>query len=168
VEVTSQKTRRKDLGLKKSLYERIGTEEYILFDPFGEYLKPRLQGFTLFHDCYQPIPLEPDGSLLSRTTGLWMKPEGKRLRLAEAVEEVILWPEELEAARAREAAARRAAEDERRAEAVARRAAETAQRLAEARAQAAELEAAEEKAARRATEERLRALEEELSRLRKT
>jgi hypothetical protein len=38
---------------------------------------------------------------------------------------------------------------------------------AEARAQAAEERVAEEKAARRATEERLRALEEELNRLRK-
>ncbi len=169
VEVTSPKTRRKDSGPKKSLYERIGTEEYILFDPLGDCLRPRLQGFRLRRGRYQPIPLEPDGSLLSRTTGLRMRPEGKRLRLVDAATgEVILWPEELEAARAREAAARRAAEAEQRAEAAARRAAETAQRVAEARAQAAEAEAAEEKAARRATEERLRALEEELSRLRKT
>ena len=42
VEVTSRSTRREDLGKKKSLYERFGTEEYVLFDPLDEYLKPRL------------------------------------------------------------------------------------------------------------------------------
>ena len=162
VEMTSRKTRRKDSGPKKSLYERIGTEEYILFDPFGDYLRPRLQGFRLRRGRYQPIPLELDGSLLSRTTGLRMRPEGKRLRLVDAATgEAILWPDELDEARAREAAARLT-------EAAARRA-------AEARAQAAEAKAAEETAARlaetaarQATEERLRALEAELSRLRRT
>ncbi len=56
MEVTSRKTRRKDSGPKKTLYERIGTEEYILFDPFGDYLRPRLQGFRLRRSRYQPIP----------------------------------------------------------------------------------------------------------------
>ena len=118
VEVTSRKTQRKDQGPKKSLYRRIGTEEYLLFDPFGEYLRPRLQGFRLLRGHYQPIPLEQDGSLLSRVTGLRMKPEGKRLRLIDAATgQVLPWPEEAEAARARvetawrkEEAARRAAE----------------------------------------------------------
>jgi len=148
VEVTSRKTRRKDEGPKKSLYERIGTEEYILFDPLREYLRPRLQGFRLVRGRYQPIPVELDGSLLSRTTGLRMRPEGERLRLVDAsTGKAIFWPEELLAAHAQEEAARQ---------------------VAEARVQAAEARAAEEEAARRVTEERLRALEEELSRLRKT
>jgi Uma2 family endonuclease len=147
VEVTSRKTRRKDQGPKKSLYKRIGTEEYLLFDPFGEYLRPRLQGFRLLRDRYQAIPLEQDGSLLSRVTGLRMKPEGKRLRLVDAAsEETLPWPEDLEAARAR---------------------AEAAWRKEEAARRAAEARAAKEVAARRATEERLRALEEEINRLRK-
>ena len=104
VEVTSPKTQRKDERVKKPLYERLGVEELILFDPFEEYLQPRLQGFRLSWGRYQPITLEADGSLLSRTTGLRFKPEGKRLRLVDAATgEPLLWSEE-------EAAARQAAE----------------------------------------------------------
>jgi Uma2 family endonuclease len=154
VEVTSRKTWRKDSGSKKSLYERIGTEEYVLFDPHGECLRPPLQGYRLLRGRYQPIPLSEDGSLLSRTTGLRFRPEGSRLRLADArTGEPILWPEEVQAAHAREAAGRQAAE--------ARAAEETAAR------QAAEARAVEAAAAQQAAEERVRALEEELSRLRK-
>jgi Uma2 family endonuclease len=118
MEVTSRSTRREDLGKKKSLYERIGTEEYVLYDPFGEYLRPRLQGYRLDGSRFQPIPLEADGSLRTLTTGLSLRPEGKRLRLVEtATARPILWHEELEAAFAQEATARRA-------EAAARKAAE--------------------------------------------
>jgi len=126
VEVTSRKTRREDQGEKKSLYERIGVEEYVLFDPYGEYLKPRLQGHRLEGGCYQPIPLAEDGTLLSRTTGLIFRPEGRRLRLVDAVTgEPLPWREELEVALAQEAAARRA-------EAAARRNAEERVRALEA------------------------------------
>src|SRR3954447_7950692 len=47
VEVTSRKTRREDRDKKKPLYESLGIEELILFDPYGEYLRPRLQGYRL-------------------------------------------------------------------------------------------------------------------------
>src|SRR4051812_7653664 len=46
VEVTSFKTRRKDQR-KKALYEQIGVKEIVLFDLYGEYLIPRLQGYRL-------------------------------------------------------------------------------------------------------------------------
>lgn len=104
VEVTSRKTQRKDQRVKKPLYERLGVEEFILFDPFEEYLRPRLQGYRLSWGRYQAIAPEVDGSLLSRTTSLRFKPEGKRMRLVDAVTgEPVLWSEE-------EAAARQAAE----------------------------------------------------------
>jgi len=154
VEVTSRKTRREDQGKKKLLYERLGIEELVLFDPYGEYLRPRLQGYRLVLERYQSVPLEAGGSLLSRATDLRFQPEGERLRLVDPITgETILWPEELEPARRKEKAARRAAE--------ARAVKETAAR------QAAEARADEETAARRETEERLRALEKELERLRK-
>ena len=79
VEVTSRKTRRKDKLEKKDLYERLGIEELILFDPYGEYLRPPLQGYRLWQGRYRPLPLAEDGSLLSVTTGLRFKVEGKRL-----------------------------------------------------------------------------------------
>lgn len=100
VELTSRKTRREDVGKKKALYERLGIEEYVLFDPYGEYLKPSLQGFRLLKSGYQPLPLADDGSLLSRTTGLRFQREGERLRLRDAASgEPILWSEEIEEAR---------------------------------------------------------------------
>jgi Uma2 family endonuclease len=168
VEVTSRKTRKKDQEVKKPLYERLGVKEFVLFDPFGEYLRPPLQGFRLLRGRYQPIPLEADGSLRSRTTGLWLKREGQRLRLVDVkTGEPILWQEELEAARDREAAARKVAETAgQAAEARATKAVE-ARQAAEAAQLAAEARATEEAASRRIAEEQLRALEDELKRLRK-
>jgi len=147
VEVTSKSTRREDEVKKKALYERIGVEEYLLFDPKDEYLKPRLQGFRLTSGLFRPIRLERDGALLSRTTGLTFRPEGERLRMLDTSSgEPMRWSDELDAARQDAEDARRAAEDARR---------------------AAEARLAEETAGRQAAEERLRILEAELSRLRK-
>ncbi len=132
VEVTSRKTRREDRGKKKDVYERIGVEEYVLFDPYGDWLRPRLQGFRLEEGRYQPIVPAEDGSLASRTTGLILRPEGERLRLFNpAAGKPLLWTDELEGARTEAEAARAEAE--------------TA--------------LAEERAARRKLEERLRELE---------
>ncbi len=112
VEVTSRKTRREDQGDKKSLYERIGVEEYVLFDPYGDYLRPRLQGYRLEGGRYQPISLAEDGTLLSRTTGLIFRPEGRRLRLVDAVTgKPLPWHDEMEVALARESTARQSAEE---------------------------------------------------------
>jgi hypothetical protein len=83
VEVTSDSTRDEDLKTKRECYERMGVEEYFLFDPFGDYLNPRLQGYKLVNGRYQQAPLEEDGSLLSRTTELLFRVEGERLRLIE-------------------------------------------------------------------------------------
>jgi hypothetical protein len=98
-------------------------EEYIVFDPDGEFIQPRLQGFLLERGRYRPLPLEPDGSLVSRTTGLRFEPEGVRLRVFDAATgRRYPWPDEstdwvLKAGEraSLEAAARRAAEDRARA-----------------------------------------------------
>lgn len=120
IEVTSDTTRSEDLGKKKELYLRLGVEEYVLFDPLGDYLHPRLQGHRLVLGRYQPMPLEPDGSLLSRITGLRLRVEGENLRLIdEATGERLLFVEEERVARlaaeeraAQETKARRALEEE--------------------------------------------------------
>jgi Uma2 family endonuclease len=97
IEVTSAKTRSEDTGSKKTRYERLGCEEYFLFDPEGDYLDPRLQGYRLENGRYQPLAAHPDGSLFSRTTGLILRVEGQRLRLVDAVTgEELLWDEEIE------------------------------------------------------------------------
>ena len=92
VEVTSEKTRKEDLSDKRDKYLRLGVEEYFLFDPYGDYLEPRLQGYRLERSRYVPMTPEPDGSLLSRTTGLRLEPEGVKVRLVNpATGERLLW-----------------------------------------------------------------------------
>ena len=111
LEVTSQSSKSEDLTEKKPLYEGLGIEEYFLFDPEGDYLAPRLQGFRLVAGRYQPLEVSADGSLESRATGVRLRPEGERLRLLDAATgEPFLWWEELEALARQETAARREAE----------------------------------------------------------
>ena len=173
-EITSKKTKREDTGPKPQLYERLGVAELVLFDPYGDYLKPRLQGYRLERGRYRPISPNRDGSLDLLTVGVTVRPEGEHLRLMDTVTgEKLLWEDELEAAQraaeervVEEASARRAAEE--RAATAEERAVEEApaRRAAEERAVAAEERAAEEASARRAAEERATSLAEELSRLR--
>ena len=113
IEVTSDSTRDEDLLKKKDIYERLGVEEYLLFDPLGDYLDPRLQGYRLVDGRYRPMPLEPDGSLTSQTIGLRLRPEGSRLLLIDpATGEPMLSDQEVRDRLAEESAARRAAEEE--------------------------------------------------------
>jgi hypothetical protein len=124
VEVTSKDTRDEDLE-KKAVYERLGVEEYILFDPLGEYLRPQLQGYRLVAGRYEAMTLEADGALLSGTTNLRLAPEGQKLRLRDAVTgEPLLWNQEL-------AEARRTAEERADQEKLARQAAEERMRRLE-------------------------------------
>lgn len=124
-ELTSETTRDQDLDFKKSLYQRLGVTEYFLFDPEGDYLSPRLQGFRLEQGRYQPIPAEPDGSLASVTTGLLFQVNGETLRLVDPKTGAVV-PREQE-----EIEARRRAEKEARAEIEARRRAEERIRILE-------------------------------------
>ena len=152
-EITSRSTRDEDEGKNKKAYERLGVTELVLFDPFGEYLEPRLQGYRLQQGRYRRIRENADGSLDLRTVGVTARPEGVKLRLVDtATQEKLLWTDEIEAARL-------AAED-RAAAAEERATRESAARLA------AEEHAARESAARREAEERLRALAAELDLLR--
>lgn len=95
VEVTSNSTQHEDLKSKKDCYERLGVEEYFLFDPLGDYLKPRLQGYRLVNGRYEPAGPWTD-SLESRTTGMTLRVDGKHLRLIDtATGASYLRPEEL-------------------------------------------------------------------------
>ena len=81
VEVSSKSTRRDDLRKKFALYrDDLRVPEYILFDPLGEYLKPRLQGFRLEGDDYFAIDPE-DGRLPSEVLGLHLVASGQTVRL---------------------------------------------------------------------------------------
>ncbi len=98
-ELTSRSTWKDDLGTKKCIYEMLKVEEYFLFDPFGEYLKPRLMGFRLTKRGYQRIEERP---LVSQVLGLELQLEGKMLRLVDPeTGEKLLTPLEAQEARRR-------------------------------------------------------------------
>jgi Uma2 family endonuclease len=79
VEMTSASTRDEDLD-KKWLYRDIlGVREYVLFDPFAEYLDPPLQGFLLQHGEEALMPMV-SGRLLSEVLALHFEADGEELR----------------------------------------------------------------------------------------
>jgi Uma2 family endonuclease len=178
IELTSKKTSKADQTLKPALYAQLGVREYFIFDPYGEYLRPQLQGFRLVDGGYQPMDEFP---LRSALLGLELRQEESALRLYNprtgerlpTSDEEVLARRAAEAARAdaekqlaAEVAARRAAEA-RAAERAAQAAAEVAaRRAAEARAAERAAQAAAEVAARRAAEAELARLREELRRVR--
>jgi Uma2 family endonuclease len=90
IEVTSESTHDEDLDTKKNRYQRLGVDEYFLHDPLSEYLNPPLQGYRLQDGRYRRIAPEPDGTLVSRTTGLGLRREGKNLRLIDLESGVML------------------------------------------------------------------------------
>lgn len=116
-ELTSDSTREEDLGLKRWLYSQLGVQEYFLFDPLRQYLRPPLRGYRLAGDEYERIPEEPTPPAELRLKSevlkleLWVK--GGQLRLFDPAAGTWLpLPGELEQAW-REAEARaRAAEAE--------------------------------------------------------
>ena len=81
VEVTSRHTQREDVQTKLPLYEQtLKTPEYFLFDPTGDYLKPRLQGYRLEDGQYTRLELI-DGRLHSQQLDLDFVQVGETLRL---------------------------------------------------------------------------------------
>ena len=81
IEISSSSTKRADLTKKFELYRDIlKVQEYFIFDPPGEYLKPRLQGFLLVDGEYVPIAMV-DGRMKSELLELELDPEGTTLHL---------------------------------------------------------------------------------------
>lgn len=106
-ELTSRKTHYEDLGAKKGVYELLGVQEYFIFDPLGEYLRPPLMAFRMTDEGYRQVKEEP---MVSQVLGLQLRVEGNFLRLVDPrTGEPLLTP--LEAQEARRQAERRAAEE---------------------------------------------------------
>jgi len=70
LETTSKTTRREDAGKKNKIYSHLGIGEYFLYDPRGDWLRPRLQGYRLVNGKYAAIPPAADGSILSQELGI--------------------------------------------------------------------------------------------------
>ncbi len=146
-EITSRGTRREDLVDKRAFYEMLGVQEYYLFDPLSEYLRPQFQGYFLAGTTYQKGQASGDGSILSHELNLVLRPEGKLLRLVDPAtgqplptmdEAVTLMADALEMARSE---AQRAWMEAQRAEAEAQRAEAEAQRAKAAETRSDQLEA---------------------------
>jgi Uma2 family endonuclease len=139
-EITSRSTRLEDLGTKRALYEMLQVGEYFVFDPLDEYLSPRLQGFGLAGDYYQPLTLSPEGTLLSQELGLTLQPDGSLLRLVDPASGQAL-PTLDEAVDLAQTEAQRAQTEAQRAQTEAQRAQTEAQRADTAEAEVARLRA---------------------------
>lgn len=137
MEITSNSTKTQDQGAKRGIYRFLGVQEYVQYDPTGDYLNPLLQGLSLQEENYFPIALTPlaDGglSLPSAVLGLelHLSPSGE-LRFYDPVrQQKLLSHAELDQAR-REAEARAEQEAAAR-QAMAARLAELEARLQERR-----------------------------------
>lgn len=106
IEVTSKTTRLRDTGVKKGLYEALGVNEYILFDPRNEYLKPRFQVYRLDGELYVRALVSESTGYKSEATGLEFRVVEGQLRVLDlATGRLLLSPSE-QAARAEQEAAR--------------------------------------------------------------
>ncbi len=100
IEFTSRSTKEEDLDDKFDLYrDRLGVTEYLLFDPYSEYLDPPQQLFRRSaKDEFEPVkPI--DGRLPSEVLGLHFERDDRRLRLwIPETGQWILTPKETHAA----------------------------------------------------------------------
>lgn len=160
IEVTSFGTKNEDQFDKPAVYARIGVKEYFLFDPLGEYLRPRLQGFQLVGGEYVPMKPQQADRLPSSELGLDFLGDGHLLRVVDPATGHRLptgeeYQEQLKLARREARKAKRAAAEAR------RNAADIQRQEALAQLKAAEAQNEVEAQRRRATE-----LEAEIARLR--
>ena len=153
-EFTSKKTQAEDMKDKFRLYEQVlKIPEYVLFDPTGDFLEPRLRGYRLVEGRYVPIEWI-EGRLYSEQLNLYLVIDGVQLRFYDPVSERYLPTLERADAQRQEA-------EERRQEAEAR------EIKAEERRQEAEARAAVETQARAASEAESARLRAEIAALRR-
>ncbi|NJN68761.1 MAG: hypothetical protein HC884_19695 [Chloroflexaceae bacterium] len=183
MEVTSPSTRHLDVASRRPDYTKTRFLHYawakiplyIIVDEArrGSRQAPRILGYELTEEGYQPLPLDGRGWLWVEPVGLWLGPVGERVAwFDEDGQEIWEYEQEQEARQAAEERAqaeqeaRQAAEEARWIEREARRMAEAqaraeqeARQVAEERAQAEQEARRAEQEARQAAEERVRELE---------
>ncbi|OUL37246.1 hypothetical protein BV372_03215 [Nostoc sp. T09] len=94
-EITSKGTQEEDKNTKKNLYEGLEVQEYWLFDPKGEWIEQKLQGYRLRGDIYEPITdscsqqlqlrLAVEGKLI----GFYRLDNGEKLLVADELVEAL-------------------------------------------------------------------------------
>jgi Uma2 family endonuclease len=89
IELTSSSMRREDATRKIHLYQDVlKVREHFLFDPHGDYLDPRLQGYRLRGEVYHLVRAV-HRRLPSRVLGLHPEPDEHELRLCDPA--TVLW-----------------------------------------------------------------------------
>ncbi len=84
-EITSKGTQDEDKNTKKHLYERLEVQEYWLFDPKGEWIAEKLQGYRLRGDSYEIIadsrsePLQLRLTIEGKLIGFYREDNGEKL-----------------------------------------------------------------------------------------
>jgi Uma2 family endonuclease len=81
LEITSRETADEDQEGKRELYQRLGVQEYFLFDPLHEYLERPLMGYRLVGEEYEELKPARDGGLVSKELGVRLVPEEASLAL---------------------------------------------------------------------------------------
>ena len=172
LELTSKSTHRED-ERKKARYASWGVDEYVLYDPRGEYAKPPLQGFRRTGRGYRAVPTgilangRPGFASDVLGLGLWLDGDGLVLRFHDPATGRDLPTPGEEAARADAEAGRADAEAARADAQTARADAQTARAHGEAGRADAEAGRADAEAARADAEAvQRRRLEAELAELR--
>jgi Uma2 family endonuclease len=112
LEVVSHESRQRDTVDKRRAYEAMGVQEYLLFDPVGELLTPRMQGYRRERRRLLPWEGESEGRLWSEVLGAWLIMVGEELRLERQDGTLEPSPAEAEARTRAEALARERAEEE--------------------------------------------------------
>lgn len=107
IEITSPSTKKEDLETKYRLYrDTLRVQEYFLFDPYGEYLRPKLQGYRLQRCQYVRIK-QVAGRLPSEVLSLEFETAGDDLRVSNpATSAWLQTPEEALAAKNKALAAK--------------------------------------------------------------
>jgi Uma2 family endonuclease len=94
-EMTSGGTQAQDTGFKKTLYEQLEVQEYWLFDPKGEWIEERLQGYRLRGESYELItdsrsePLQLRLAVEGELIGFYREDTGEKLLIPDELVEAL-------------------------------------------------------------------------------
>ncbi len=99
-EMTSKSTQDQDKTFKKTLYEQLGVLEYWLFDPKGEWIEQKLQGFRLRGETYELItdsrsePLQLRLAIEGKLIGFYREDTGEKLLIPDELAQALQQAEE--------------------------------------------------------------------------
>jgi len=88
-EVASRGTVSEDIGEKRRVYEAIGVQEYIVYDPDGSLLSTPLRAWRLEDEAFVPWHAEQDGFWHSRVLGVTIEPTQPLLNMRDWMGEPI-------------------------------------------------------------------------------